>query len=89
MLIATSQILQTNSKDALAIKFDGLINDGIVSDQSELAPLAHVARLRITQVINLLHLSSDIQEKYVGVGCKARCCFGLVMRCDHGQNGNS
>lgn len=48
---------------ALAIKFEGLINDGIVSDQSELARLAHVTQPRMTQIMNLLHLAPDIQEK--------------------------
>ena len=48
---------------ALAIKFEGLINDGIVSDQSELARLAHVTQPRITQIMNLLHLTPDIQEQ--------------------------
>ena len=47
---------------ALAIKFERLIQDGIVSDQSELARLAHVTQPRMTQIMNLLHLAPDIQE---------------------------
>jgi hypothetical protein len=46
---------------ALAIRLDGLIRDGVVSDQAELARLGHVSRARLTQVMNLLYLAPDIQ----------------------------
>ena len=48
---------------ALAIRFDRLIQDGIISDQSELARLAHVTQPRMTQIMNLLNLAPDIQEQ--------------------------
>lgn len=48
---------------ALAIRFDRLLSDGIVSDLSELARLAHVTQPRMTQIMNLLHLAPDIQEE--------------------------
>jgi len=48
---------------ALAIRFDGLLRDGVVSDQSELARLAKVTQPRMTQIMNLLHLAPDIQEE--------------------------
>ena len=48
---------------ALAIRFDDLLRDGQVLDQSELARLAHVTQPRITQIMNLLHLAPDIQEE--------------------------
>ena len=48
---------------ALAIRFDGLLRDGVVSDQSELARLAKVTQPRMTQIMNLLHLATDIQEE--------------------------
>ena len=47
---------------ALAIRFEKLIRDGQVSDYAELAQLGHVTRARITQIMNLLMLASDIQE---------------------------
>lgn len=47
---------------ALAIRFDGLIRDGVVTDQAELARLGHVTRARLTQIMNLLCLAPDIQE---------------------------
>ena len=47
---------------ALAIRFDGLIRDGVVADQAELARLGHVTRARVTQIMNLLQLAPDIQE---------------------------
>jgi hypothetical protein len=47
---------------ALAIRFDGLIRDGVVKDQAELARLGHVSRARLTQIMGLLSLAPDIQE---------------------------
>lgn len=48
---------------ALAIRFDQLLRDGVVADQSELARLAHVTQPRMTQIMNLMHLAPDIQEQ--------------------------
>ncbi|MBC7855047.1 MAG: hypothetical protein IAF94_16570 [Pirellulaceae bacterium] len=48
---------------ALAIRFDQLIRDGVVSDQAELARLGHVTRARVTQIMNLLNLAPGIQEQ--------------------------
>jgi hypothetical protein len=48
---------------ALAIRFDGLLRDGVVTDQAELSRLGHVSRARVTQIMNLLHLAPNIQEE--------------------------
>lgn len=48
---------------ALAIRLDRLIREGKVANQSSLARLAHVTQPRMTQIMNLLHLSPDIQEE--------------------------
>jgi hypothetical protein len=47
---------------ALAIRFDGLIRAGGVRDYAELARLGNVTRARISQIMSLLNLASDIQE---------------------------
>lgn len=47
---------------ALAIRFDQLLRDGVVANQTELARLARVTQPRMTQIMNLLHLAPDIQE---------------------------
>jgi len=47
---------------ALAIRYDQLLRDGTVADQSELARLAQVTQPRMTQIMNLLHLAPNIQE---------------------------
>ena len=47
---------------ALAIRFEGLVNQGEVRDYADLARLGSVSRARITQIMNLLNLASDIQE---------------------------
>lgn len=48
---------------ALAIRFDRLIREGKVRDQSDLARLARVTQPRMTQIMNLNHLAPDIQEE--------------------------
>jgi hypothetical protein len=48
---------------ALAIRFDSLVRAGDVTDYADLARLGHVTRARITQIMNLLRLAPDIQEK--------------------------
>lgn len=47
---------------ALAIRFNQQIQQGKISDLSELARLAHVTQPRVTQIMNLNHLAPDIQE---------------------------
>ena len=48
---------------ALAVKFDGLIQQGIVKDYAELARLGQISRARVTQIMNLVNLAPDIQEE--------------------------
>ena len=48
---------------ALAIKFEGLVQEGIVKDYAELARLGRVSPARVTQIMNLLNLAPDIQER--------------------------
>lgn len=48
---------------ALAIRFEGMLRNGEVRDQSELARLANVTHPRMTQILNLLHLAPEIQEE--------------------------
>jgi hypothetical protein len=47
---------------ALAIKFQGMLRDGVVRDQTDLARLARVTQPRMTQILNLNFLAPDIQE---------------------------
>ena len=48
---------------ALAIKFDGMIRAGAITDYADLARLGLVTRARMTQIMNLLNLAPDIQEQ--------------------------
>lgn len=48
---------------ALAIHFDELIRRGVVRDYADLARLAGVTRARVTQIMNLLNLAPQIQER--------------------------
>jgi len=54
----------------LAIKFQDMVDRGEVRDYADLARLGYVSRARITQIMNLLNLSPDIQETLLfEVGC--------------------
>jgi len=55
----------------LAVRFDGLMRDYVVSNQSELATLARVTQPRMTQILNLLHLAPDIEEALCS--CRRSC----------------
>ena len=48
---------------ALAIKYDGLIRQGVVESYSDIARLGHVTVARVCQIMNLLNLAPDIQEE--------------------------
>jgi hypothetical protein len=48
---------------ALAIRFEGLLLQGEVSDYADLARLGQVTRARVTQIMNFLNLAPDIQEE--------------------------
>ena len=48
---------------ALAMKFEGLIQQGVAKDYAELARLGQVSRARMTQIMNLLNLAPDIREQ--------------------------
>ena len=48
---------------ALALHFDRLLGEGVVKNYAQLARRGHVTRARITQIMNLLNLAPDLQEK--------------------------
>ena len=48
---------------ALAIHFERLMAEGAVTNYAELARRGRVTSARITQIMNLLHLAPDIQER--------------------------
>jgi hypothetical protein len=50
---------------ALAIHFEDLIRQGVVTDYADLARLGHVTRARVTQIMNLRLLAPEIQESLI------------------------
>jgi hypothetical protein len=48
---------------ALAIKFQDMVDRGEVRDYADLARLGYVTRARLTQIMNLLLLAPDLQER--------------------------
>ena len=53
---------------ALAIKFEGMLREGVAVDYADLARLGLVTRARTTQIMNLLNLAPDIQEEILFLG---------------------
>ena len=57
---------------ALAHRFEGMVRSGVVRDYAELARLGHVTRARVTQIMNLLNLTPEIQEYVLGLTSEHR-----------------
>jgi len=60
---ASAQVPRITRLLALAMKFEGLLQQGVVKDYAELARLGQVSRARVTQIMNLLSLAPDIQQQ--------------------------
>jgi hypothetical protein len=71
---------------ALAIRFEALLRNGTLRDYAELARLGGVTRARITQIMQLLWLAPDIQERILFLagkrGLKERHLRPIVSRMD-------
>jgi hypothetical protein len=61
-LVAAGRVPRVSRLMALALRFEELLRQGVVADYAALARLGHVSRARISQIMNLLVLSPDIQE---------------------------
>ena len=60
---APAQVPRITRLLALAVKFEGLLQQGIVKDYAELARVGQVSRARVSQIMNLLSLAPDIQQQ--------------------------
>lgn len=60
--VPVGRLMKVAKLMALAIRFEELIADGVVTDYAELARLSFVSRARVTQIMNLRLLAPDIQE---------------------------
>src|SRR3954468_16041275 len=48
---------------ALALRFEGLVDEGVVRNYRELAEVGHVSRPRLSQIMQLTQLAPEIQEQ--------------------------
>jgi hypothetical protein len=71
---------------ALAIRFEGLVRTEQIRDYAELARLGRVTRARMTQIMKLLDLAPDIQERILFLppihGLNERNLRRIVCRID-------
>jgi hypothetical protein len=56
---------------ALALKFEQMMRQSLVTDYSVLAALGRVSRARVTQIMNLLNLAPEIQEQILFLKAEA------------------
>ena len=74
---------------ALAIRFEGLLREGSIRDYAELARVGRVTRARMTQIMKLLDLAPDIQERVLFLppvrGLNERNLRPVVRRLDWGE----
>ena len=68
---------------ALAIRFATLIRDGVVTDYAELARLGHVSRARITQIINLLNITTEERKSVKPRRQRVIITRGGILQCRH------
>jgi hypothetical protein len=61
--IASGRVPRLARLMALALRFEEMLRSGQVGHLAELARLGHVSRARITQIMNLRLLATDIQEQ--------------------------
>ena len=79
-LVPVGRVPRVSRLMALAIRFDQMIRDGVVSDQAELARLGHVTRARLSQIMNLLSLAPDIQEQILFLPATERGCDAITEK---------
>jgi hypothetical protein len=74
---------------ALAIRFEALLREGSLRDYAELARVGRVTRARMTQIMKLLDLAPDIQERILFLpnirGLNERNLRPVVRRIDWGE----
>ena len=60
--LAPGRVPRVSGLMALALRLDALVRSGQIGSYGELAAFGHITRARISQIMNLIHLSPDIQE---------------------------
>ena len=65
---------------ALAIHFEDLIRQGVITDYADLARLGHVTRARVTQIMNLRLLAPEIQEELLQRSSDSHRSSGVSLK---------
>ena len=64
-----ARMLRVTRLMALAVKYQGMVDNGELRDYADIARLGYVSRARITQIMNLANLAPDIQEELLFPAC--------------------
>ena len=70
--LAPGRVPRVSRLMALALRFEGLLQQGLIADYATLARLGHVSRARVSQITSLLGLAPDIQEALLFLPCTQR-----------------
>ena len=65
---------------ALAIRLDGMLQDGTLTSYREIAEMGHVTRARMSQIMALLSLAPDLQEAILDLPKTMRGRDPMVLR---------
>ena len=65
---------------ALALRLDERLRRGDLASYGEVAELGHVSRARVSQILNLLNLATDIQESLLFLPRTVRGRDPLILR---------
>jgi hypothetical protein len=65
---------------ALALRLDERLRRGDLASYAEVAELGHVSRARVSQILNLLNLATDIQEAILFLPRTVRGRDPIILR---------
>ncbi len=65
---------------ALAHRWNRLIEEGVVTNYSEIARMMGLSRARVTQIMTLLYLAPDIQEEFLLSKVKGNPASNILER---------
>jgi len=65
---------------ALALRLDERLRRGDIASYAEVAELGHVSRARVSQILNLLNVATDIQEAVLFLPRTVRGRDAIILR---------
>jgi hypothetical protein len=80
LVLETGRIPRVARLMALALRLEERLRRGDIASYAEVADLGHVTRARVSQIMNLLNLSSDIQQAILFLPRTQRGRDAIILR---------